>query len=191
MPILGIMASQISGHLFGPTGAYDSIATTMVGGGGAASVTFSSIPATYTHLQIRLIARTDSGSTQGFIRLTYNNVTSANYTEHGLFGDGSTISANGASGDVSGIVQRTAGGTSLANTFGAVVIDVLDYASTNKYKTERSLGGVDLNGAGGLGLYSTALYSTTNAITRIDLTPNSGSFVEYSSFALYGIKGGN
>lgn len=184
-PILGIIASS----KLAASNAYESIATTTVGGGGASSVTFSSIPSTYQHLQIRLIARTDSGGTQGFIRLTYNNVTTANYTEHGLYGDGSAAAAAGSTGNNSGIVQRTAGGTSLSNTFGAVVLDILDYASTNKYKTERSLGGVDLNGAGLIGLYSTALYSTTDAINRIDLTPNSGSFVQYSSFALYGIKG--
>jgi hypothetical protein len=52
-PILGIMASQISGHL--ETGAYESISTVTVGGGGSATITFSSIPGTYTHLQVMFV----------------------------------------------------------------------------------------------------------------------------------------
>jgi hypothetical protein len=42
-PMLGIMASGISGNLWAPGKDYDSIATTTVGGGGAASITFSSM----------------------------------------------------------------------------------------------------------------------------------------------------
>jgi hypothetical protein len=55
MPILGIIASAITGNLV--TTSYESIATVTVGGGGAATVAFTSIPATYTHLQIRGIGR--------------------------------------------------------------------------------------------------------------------------------------
>jgi hypothetical protein len=53
MPILGIISSQISGHLFAPSGAYDSIAT-VSGTGSSGTISFTSIPSTYTHLQIRL-----------------------------------------------------------------------------------------------------------------------------------------
>ena len=76
-----------------------------------------------------------------------------------------------------------------ANSFGAYVVDVLDYANTNKYKTVRTLGGKDLNGSGQEGLYSN-LWKNTNAITDITLKVVGGSnFVQYSHFALYGIKG--
>jgi hypothetical protein len=51
MPILGIIASAITGNLV--TTSYESIETVTVGSGGSATVTFSSIPATYTHLQIK------------------------------------------------------------------------------------------------------------------------------------------
>jgi hypothetical protein len=54
MPILGIIASAITGNLV--TTSYESIETVTVGSGGSATVlTFSSIPATYTHLQIRVL----------------------------------------------------------------------------------------------------------------------------------------
>jgi hypothetical protein len=86
-PILGIYASQISGHLFAPSGAYDSIATATFTGS-ALSVTFSSIPSTYTHLQIRGLARTPSGNDQ--IDLRFNGDSGNNYSMHGLSGDGAS-----------------------------------------------------------------------------------------------------
>jgi hypothetical protein len=60
MPILGIIASS---KLTAAVGDFESIATVTVGGGGAATVEFTSIPATYTHLQLRYIAqKTSNGS---------------------------------------------------------------------------------------------------------------------------------
>jgi hypothetical protein len=64
----------------------------------------------------------------------------------------------------------------------------LDYTNTNKNKTARSLWGYDANGSGYVGLYS-GLWRNTSAINRIDYVPASGTFPQYSSFALYGIKG--
>jgi hypothetical protein len=91
-PILGIYASQISGHLFAPSGAYDSIATATFTGS-ALSVTFSSIPSTYTHLQIRGLARTPSGNDQ--IDLRFNGDSGNNYSMHGLSGDGASVASEG------------------------------------------------------------------------------------------------
>jgi hypothetical protein len=160
-----------------------------VGPAGASSVSFTNIPSTYSHLQIRLIGRTDTGSNENYIGLTYNNVTTSNYTEHGLYADGSTVTANSGTGNPFAIVQRIAGGAAAANIFGTAVIDILDYANTNKLKTMRSLGGVDRNGAGVLGFYSSILTTTTNAITSLELKPNAGNFVANSQFALYAVKG--
>ena len=82
--------------------------------------------------------------------------------------------------------------TSGANTYSGFIIDVLDYANTNKYKTLRSLFGGDVNMAGGvLGLQS-ELWMNTAAITTITLTATNGTsplFTQYSQWALYGIKG--
>ena len=72
MPILGIIASSIQGS---KTTAYESIATQTVGAGGVASVTFSSIPSTYKHLQLRIMSRADrSGAalTNLFIQINGN-----------------------------------------------------------------------------------------------------------------------
>jgi len=77
-----------------------------------------------------------------------------------------------------------------ANCFGVVVIDILDYANTNKYKTTRALAGLDINAAGGFIALRSGNWRNTNAITTITLKPESSRiFAQYSQFALYGIKG--
>jgi hypothetical protein len=77
----------------------------------------------------------------------------------------------------------------LSNLFAGYVIDILDYANTNKNKTIRSLAGSDANGSGTIWFGSIAWLSTS-AITSLSFNIESGSnFTQYSSFALYGIKG--
>lgn len=184
--ILGILDS--GGAAAGAAGSYESIATTTVGSGGSATVSFTSIPADYTHLQIRYIARTSGG---GYGKLTFNSdTTGANYYGHDIIGNGSTVSANAWAGSsYSSIVFASFNFSDTANTFNAGVIDILDYKSTNKNKTVRYLQGNDLNGSGyiefGSGLWS----ATPTAITTISISPSSSTFQQYTQFALYGIKG--
>lgn len=164
-------------------GDYESIATTIVGAGGASSVTFSSIPSTFTHLQIRYINRNTTAIDSLIIR--FNSDTGSNYVRHKLSGDGSSASAAAATSSTYMASADYPAGTS---TFGAGVIDVLDYANTNKYKTMRLLAGYDANGSGIIDLRSN-LWQSTSAVTRIDITSNSNLFAQYSHFALYGIRG--
>jgi len=185
MPILGIIASAISGNLFAPSGAYDSIATTTVSTA-TASITFSSIPATYTHLQVRFIASmTASGPDD--LKIRFNGDTASNYTRHYLYGSGSTAGAGASASIAFGAIGVNTLPTT-ASTFGAGVVDILDYANTNKYKTLRALAGYDANGSGYIAL-SSSLWQSSSAITSIELFPISSTFPQYSSFALYGIKG--
>jgi hypothetical protein len=189
-PILGILASGISGNLWAPGKDFDSIATVTVGSGGSSSISFTSIPSTYKHLQVRLIGRDNRSLFRDFFGINFNSDTGNNYAGHSLSGDGSSASASGYS--TFGEIQFLAVSASNANNasgFGACVIDILDYQNTNKYKTVRGLGGYDDNGQGVV-QFQSGLWQNTNAITQIDITPGSGtSFSQYSSFALYGIKG--
>ena len=184
-PILGIWASaQQNANL---ANSYESIATVTVGSGGSSTIDFTSIPSTYTHLQLRGIARS-TGSTSdidGYMR--FNSDTGANYSWHFVYGDGASVgTSNGTSDDHISVI-RTTGASSGASRFGVGVIDILDYANTNKYKTTRSLTGQDQNGSG-LVLLDSGNWRNTNAITSIRLYYPSGNFAEYSQFALYGIK---
>jgi len=193
MPVLGIIASQISGHLFAPSGAYDSIATTTVGSGGASSITFSSIPSTYTHLQIRAIGRTNRVAVGGDYAIAVINSDSnaANYSLHQLLGNGSAASSNAYPATFAGVfLSRWGAASDAASMFGTSIIDILDYANTSKYKSFRALGGLDTNSANSQVNFESNLWMSTSAITSITISPGAGtSWSQYTQFALYGIKG--
>ena len=149
-----------------------------VGSAGASSITFSSIPSTYTHLQIRAFVNS------GVAAIRFNSDSGSNYTRHYLQGNGSSVAA-GASTSATSMSIVDYGST--ANIFTSNIIDILDYANTNKYKTVRNLCGTDVNGAGGTVTLFSGLWLSTSAISTITIT--GGTAVQYSSFALYGIKG--
>jgi len=194
MPILGIMASQISGRLTPLTG-FVSIATQTVGLGGAASVTFSNIPSVYKHLQIRVLSRNTSSSVRVNMQVGNGSIdTGSNYNWHSLGGDGSSAFAYTPGPNLNYIQAiSSVQGSEIANAFGVGVIDILDYQNTNKNKTIRILTGSEVNSAAAgnyfVGINSGAWFNTS-AINTITLYPNSaGNLAQYSSFALYGIQG--
>jgi len=182
----GIYASQISGKL--STNSYESISTVTVGVGGSSSITFSSIPSTYKHLQIRGIARTTEAVAANILNYRLNGDTGTNYAAHLLYGDGSAAGAF-ANTSLSYIYGAGIPGSSAnASIFDAVVIDILDYTNTNKNKVVRSLGGYDANGSGDIRMNS-GVWLNTAAVNQITLTTGgANNFPQYSSFALYGIK---
>jgi hypothetical protein len=185
MPILGITASSI---LKIPPSSYESIASA-TGTGSSSTITFSSIPATYKHLQLRCTARSSSGLSTEYILIRLNNDTTANYTYHGVEGSGTAASAFGATGETSGFGTEVTGAGASANIMGSAIIDIIDYASTTKYKTVRHFGGDDKNGSGLIGIRSN-LWLDTSAINRIDIISfRSANWTTASTFALYGIKG--
>jgi len=187
MPILGILASSRPA-IAADTGAMFPLQVVTVGAAGASSITFSNIPNTYSHLQVRMIARDTRAVTLEGFKVQFNSDTSTNYSDHALYGDGSSASAyaNVNAGHMSPYAISSANAS--ANVFGVSVIDILDYASTNKYKTIRALTGVDNNGSGALSLTS-GNWRNTNAITSITIGAQVGNLVQYSQFALYGVKG--
>jgi hypothetical protein len=183
MPILGIIASS----KFGDVGDFESIAT-ITSSGSAGNFVFSSIPGTYDHLQIRGILRTNDTGTWNNQVLRFNSDTGSNYAVHRLYGNGSTATAEASSSTTSiNDFMRAAGSGNSSDIYGVAVIDILDYAKTSKYKTIRSLNGGDGNGNGWIGLHS-GLWQSTSAITTITISPSGGTAIQYSSFALYGIR---
>lgn len=165
-------------------GDYESIQTVTLSSG-QTSLDFTSIPSTYKHLQIRLMAKTNSANFYDTVLLRFNSDTASNYSYHYLDGYNSTVSAAGAASTAFIQTYYIAGNAS--NTFGVAVIDILDYANTNKYKTTRSLAGVDVNTTGGAINFSSGSWRSTSAISNITIY-NTNPFQQYSSFALYGVK---
>jgi hypothetical protein len=158
-----------------------------VGPAGASSVSFTNIPNTYTHLQIRAITRdTDAGGFGLTTTMNFNSDTGANYSWHWLYGNGSSAAANSGSSATTTALGWTTGTGGTANSFAGIVIDILDYANTNKNKTSRVLYGIDLNGSGGVWL-SSGSWRSTSAITSITFN-QVANFTQYSQFALYGVK---
>jgi hypothetical protein len=189
-PILGIYASQISGHLWAPSGAYDSIATTTVGAGGVADITFTSIPSTYTHLQIRFLAQcSNSATATDNLAFRFNSDTGGNYTRHYMEGNGSSATAGANTGVTQVYATCAQTSPSYPSAFGGGVLDILDYTNTNKYTTTRALSGVDFNISGGAVQFTSGLWLNTAAITSINIRALAGNLTQYSQFALYGIKG--
>jgi hypothetical protein len=185
-PIVGILASA---NYARATNSYESIATVTVGSGGSSSVTFSSIPSTYTHLQVRGIARSNRASTRDALSVRTNG-NSADYSYHNFYGNGGSVTAQFVDVEPEIAFNDIAGDSATAGVFGAMIIDILDYTSTTKIKTIRGFGGSDNNGSGIVALNSGAYYTNTNAITSITLLSYGGTALnQYSSFALYGIKG--
>jgi hypothetical protein len=173
------------------TTSYESIQTVDVGAGGSASITFSSIPSTYKHLQIRCIMKKAGTGNDSFSLLTLNSDTGNNYATHYLLGTGAVALAGANAPSISSIYAGVTWGTGSSfssSTFSAAVIDILDYTNTNKNTTVRTLTGTDGNGAGQVDLNS-GVWLNTAAVTTINIAGNGGNFNEYSHFALYGIKG--
>lgn len=170
--------------------SYYSIATS--NGGNAASFTFSSIPQTYKHLQIRGIGRTSRASLGDVIYLRCNGDTGSNYRAHVLWTNGTSLSSydQGASTYMA-FDTPLAGSSANTNVFGSFIIDIFDYTSTNKNKVVRILSGYDNNSTTSLGQISmcSGLWLNTAAITSLTLPVSFGSLDSNSSFALYGIKG--
>jgi len=173
------------------TGDYESIATVLVGSAGASSITFSNIPQTYKHLQIRFNYSTNNISDNTHIR--FNDDTSANYSWHELYGQNGT---NVLSGNYGGTLVTGAKfgyvGTTSAGFTGVGTSDILDYTNTNKIKVARHLVGTTTNSAVGTTSYillRSVAWHNTSAITSITIYFTAGLITQNSHFALYGIKG--
>jgi hypothetical protein len=196
MILPGILASGISGHLTPPS-SYASIATYTVGSGGSSTITFSSIPQTFKHLQIRALITTPSTSSI-YDNTTFNGDAGANYSWHFLNGNGSSAGTD-ASSSASFLRLWTMGsgpyGSGTTGWPAVGIADILDYTNTNKYKTTRGLAGGDSNSTSQPSIVGLASGSWRNtaAITSITINAfavgSATTFGQYSSFALYGIKG--
>lgn len=188
MPIIGVIASGISGNLY--SSSFDSIATATVSSP-TGTVTFSGIPQTYTHLQLRMVSRDTGSDVNGSpIYMYFNSDTSSsNYADHTIYGDGSAVTVVGYQ-NFGGyiLLNRFTNPSYNASIFGALVVDILDYRNTNKNKTVRSFGGYDVNGSGGRSYLTSGLWVNTSAITSLTLNYNNAALATNSTYALYGIK---
>jgi hypothetical protein len=197
MPILGVIASSIAKNTFSPTGSFDAIATYTVPAGGVTSVTFAGLPTNgqYSHLQIRWVGRVTAATTDENLQIQVGNSsidTGANYSQHVYYGFGATTASGASFGNANttGVsVGRLTGANSTANIYGAGILDILDYSSSLKNKTFRSVAGADQNSSGVAWVAGGAWYNTSPITTiKFNQLFGSGNIEANSQFTIYGIR---
>jgi hypothetical protein len=159
-----------------------TLISTAYGTGSSGTITFSSIPSTYKHLQIRAVARSDYSAAVN-VKATFNSDTAANYAHHGLYGTGSSVASFGSTSQTSVIAAEASSTAESANIHYVAITDILDYANTSKFKTIRGLMGQSLI------IMRSGLWQSTSAISSITLTAAFGNFTTASRFSLYGVLG--
>ena len=162
--------------------AIEAISTTYLEAD-AASVTFSSIPSTFEHLQLRCSIRT-TGTARNSANLQFNGDTGSNYASHRMHATGSSASAARWSGLTYMLGVVGTGGNSSSSDYSGVVIDILDYANTNKNTTVQFMsyaaGAPD-------SFFQSGLWVATAAVSSILMNP-SNNLMRGSEFTLYGLN---
>lgn len=162
---------------------YELISST-VATGSQATITFSSIPSTYTDILLRVSARMSS-TTLDTYNLAFNGST-ANFSYRNLYGAGT--GALGSSTGSSGATGINEPSTYTANTFGSMDLYIPNYA-TSQYKSASSIAVSENNSTEAYAVFTGNVWSSTSAITSISITSaGTANFAQYSSFYLYGIK---
>lgn len=157
---------------------YVTISEVTVGSGGAANITFSNIPQTYTDLQIFLSARNTNGGTFDAFDIAFNET---NWTGNREFYRYLTsLGAGTTAGETSGN-----GPSTTANTFGNAVIYIPNYTSANS-KTFISDETLEDNSVNSYTVFHTGNSGITAAITSITIT--GGNLAQHTTATLYGIK---
>lgn len=175
-------------------GSYELISTTILSSA-ASSITFSSIPQTYKHLQIRMSTNnTTTSNAISYPSLRINGDSGGNYSIHSLNGGyPNGIQAEAGTGRSEIQLGRFFDSYSnLGPMFGAAIVDIPDYANTAKNKTVRALGGAvaATNQDAQIRLSSGAWYNTA-AINSLTFTHYAygGNYATGSRISIYGIKG--
>ena len=179
----GSLSTPSAKQAFVPPTLFEAIAS--VTPSATNTVTFSSIPSSFTTLQIRA-SFGDAGTNT--LNMKFNGDTGSNYQTATLEGNGTTVAGQaGYSNATLQIAGRYYGGSSDAAYLGGLVIDIPKYSTSGTYKTCLSYFGVNQNTVGRLG-FTEGVWFNTAAITSIEFSLPSN----YSSgtvFSLYGLRG--
>jgi hypothetical protein len=164
------------------------IATSGVLTGSTNSVTFSSIPSQYKHLQIRLYTRLTGASSLQSNLIYFNGDSAANYASHRLFTTGLVGASQGFSAQNFVIASGIPAANDLANVFGATIIDIDDANSATRFKTMKIFSGASCNTGNGEAHMQSGLWRSNNAITSVLIASGTGNFAQNSRIDLYGIQ---
>jgi hypothetical protein len=165
---------------------FELIASNTVGSGGAATITFSSIPSTFTDLSIYVSGRTTFSATRTNLNIDFNGLTTNRSYRNVRGFDSGSVGSVSASNSIVGYVP---GATATASTWGSTSIYIPNYASSsiNKSISSDTVAENNSSTAWMVGLFA-SLWSATSAITSITLDLDDGDFAQYSTAYLYGVK---
>ncbi len=170
---------------------FELIASSTVGSGGAADITFSSIPSTFTDICVLLSGRSTASFTRRILRLRINgSSTASDYTGRDVVGSGSAASSGSQPAGTSSYIQiyDLPAANATASTFGNISIYIPNYANSTTYKSVSVDAVAEDNITTAYMSLLAGIYNQNTAITQIYLAPDSGNFAEYSTAYLYGVK---
>lgn len=168
---------------------YTLISSSTVGAGGASSISFTSIPSTYTDLKVVLSARSSTSTNRfGSLGLRFNSATT-NYSDKDIYGNGATAASQSNVYTASGYLYlgEVPSSTATASTFGNVEVYIPNYTGAT-YKSISVDSVQEDNQTTAYATLVAGLWSSTAAITQIDLYAITYNFLQYSTAYLYGIK---
>jgi hypothetical protein len=168
---------------------FELIASSTVGSGGTSTITFSSIPSTYTDLCVKVSARMDTAAANvSYLKVRFNTATT-NYADKTVFGSGAVAgSVYNNIGDQTGIFWLAIpAAASTSSVFGNAEIYVPNYNSSN-YKSVSIDSVSENNGTTSYSFLIAGIWQSTSAITSVNLVPDAGALVQYSTAYLYGVK---
>ena len=163
---------------------YIPISTVTIGSGGAATIDFINVPQNYTDLVIKLSIRSSqTGAIADYGKVLFNGST-ASYSYRDVYGNGSTAASTNGTTTLFMTYQGNAG---TANVFGNSEIYIPNYGGSNN-KSFSIDGVVENNATTAYATLTAVLWSNTSPINSISIGPASGTWQQYSTATLYGIR---
>ena len=163
------------------------IQTVTVGSGGAADITFSSIPQTYTDLKIVLSGRSTQGNLYGGGALQFNGDTASNYRFRRLYGSGSSVASDNSTSATSITNWDVVGANATASVFSNIEFYIPNYTSANQKSVSIDYVGENNATESYVGIVA-GLWTGTAAITSVKLYSAGGNLVQYTTATLYGVS---
>lgn len=160
---------------------YSKLAEVTVGAGGTSAITFNNIPQNYNDLIVKLSIRWSNAGPDG-IYVSFNGST-ASFTSRIIEASGSAASSSTPARLVGGLE----GTGYTASTFGNAELYIPNYTSSNN-KSFSADSVTENNATAAYSQLIAGLWSNVTAITSLSLTPSSGTFIQYSTAYLYGVK---
>ena len=162
---------------------FELIASSTVGSGGVSAITFSSIPTTYTDLCLKLSVRSSTAASYVALKVRYNN-NSGSYSARQIYGNGASATSNTYTDAWVGFMNAA---SSTSNTFSSTEVYIPNYYSANNKSSSVDFVQED-NATTAIAGMLARLWADNGAINELNISPESGNFVQYSTAYLYGVK---